>query len=94
MNETAQKPKCTIFQSLLGGEEVYIFHLFLTIIEDNLAEYLILITQDWAMKFLPQAAQYPGHLWKQNHDDKLLGSLVDLDRSNIFSADQILKLKQ
>ena len=31
-------------------------------IEDNLAEYLILTTQDCAMKFLPQAIQYHGHL--------------------------------
>ena len=33
-----------------------------TNIEDSIAEYLILITQDCAMKFLPQAAQYHGHL--------------------------------
>ena len=43
-----------------------------TNIEDSIAEYLILITQDGAMKFLPQAAQYHGHLWGQNHDDKLV----------------------
>ena len=36
------------------------------------AKNLILITQDFAMKFLPQAAQYHGHLWRQTHDDKLV----------------------
>ena len=41
-------------------------------IVDNLAEYLIFTTQDCAMKFLPQAIQYHGHLWRQNHDDKLV----------------------
>ena len=24
------------------------------------------------MKFLPQAAQYHGHLWRQNYDDQLV----------------------
>ena len=62
MDDTAQKPKCTILPSLFGGEEVKISHPFRTNIEDNLAEYLILITQDCAMKFLPQATQYHGHL--------------------------------
>ena len=46
--------------------------LFCTNIEGNLAEYFILITQDCAMKFLLRAAQYHGHLWRQNHDDKLV----------------------
>ena len=32
----------------------------------------ILNTQDCAMKFLPQAAQYYGHLWRRNYDDKLV----------------------
>ena len=31
----------------------------------------ILNTQDYVMKFPPQAAQYYGHLWRQNYDDKL-----------------------
>ena len=62
MNETAQKPKCTILPSLFAGEEVKRSHLLRTNIEDNLAEYLlILITQDCSMKFLPQTAQYHGH---------------------------------
>ena len=39
----------------------------------NVAEYLlILTTQDCAMKFLLQATQYHGDLWRQNHDDKLV----------------------
>ena len=62
MDETAQNPKCTIFPSLFGGEEVKIFHLFRTNMEENLAEYLILIPQDCEMKFLPQATLYQGHL--------------------------------
>ena len=62
MDETAQKPKCTIFPSLFGGEEVQISYLFRKNIEDNLAEYVILITQDCAMRFLPRVAKYHGHL--------------------------------
>ena len=44
MDETEQKPKCTIFPSSFGGEEVQISYLFCTNIEDNLTEYLILPT--------------------------------------------------
>ena len=39
----------------------------------NVVEYLlILTTQDFVMKFLLQATQYHGDLWRQNHDDKLV----------------------
>ena len=39
----------------------------------KVAEYLlILTTQDCVMKFLLQATQYHGDLWRQNHDDKLV----------------------
>ena len=44
MDDTAQKPKCTILPSLFAGEEVKISHLLRTNNEDNLPEYLILIT--------------------------------------------------
>ena len=50
----------------------------------NVVEYLlILTTQDCAMKFLLQATQYHGDLWRQNHDYKLVrvsGIFIDLDR--------------
>ena len=48
----------------LEGRMYIISHLFRTNIEDNLPKDLILITQDFAMKFLPQAAQLPRTLLK------------------------------
>ena len=39
----------------------------------NVAEYLLILpTQDCVMKFLLQATQYHGDLWRQNHDNKLV----------------------
>ena len=67
MDETGQKPKCTIFPSLIGGIN------FPSISYKHRKQPGgIFNTQECAMKFLPQAAQYYGHLWRQNYDDKLV----------------------